>query len=188
MMCSAVVLWFQWTPSSTEPTYCDLDQWGLADNNHSLRVGRACFWAVWFLCWALSRILLQYSHHCLYQFRVSSHILILSQSIFRLLTTEGSLLACAGYGEKDKHVAAALAGNIWTSYTRNAEMVLNNDPLCMIMIQCMVRLNSLSLLGLHLRLPISWLGRDFMWIVLRDQVLYQCTLILSGGVGLWSCT
>jgi len=54
-----------------------------------------------------------------------------------LLTTEGSLLACAGYGEKDKHVAAALAGNIWSSYTKNAEMVLNNDPLSMIMIQCM---------------------------------------------------
>lgn len=57
---------------------------------------------------------------------------------FRLLTTEGSLLACAGIGEGDKHVAAALAGNIWMSYTRNAEALLSNDPLSLVMIQCMV--------------------------------------------------
>ncbi|KAF6031479.1 LAMTOR2 [Bugula neritina] len=54
-----------------------------------------------------------------------------------LLTTEGSLLACAGFGEGDKHIAAALAGNIWMSYTRNGELLLNNDSLSMIMIQCM---------------------------------------------------
>jgi len=57
---------------------------------------------------------------------------------YSLLTTEGSLLACAGFGEGDKHIAAALAGNIWMSYTRNGELLLNNDPLSMIMIQCMV--------------------------------------------------
>lgn len=63
----------------------------------------------------------------------------LLDSYHRLLTTEGSLLACAGYGEKDKHVAAALAGNIWMSYTKNAEVILDNDPLSLIMVQCMVR-------------------------------------------------
>ncbi|XP_067945926.1 ragulator complex protein LAMTOR2-like [Watersipora subatra] len=53
-----------------------------------------------------------------------------------LLTTEGSLLACAGYDDQEMHVAA-LAGNIWTSYTKNAEELLDNDPLGMVMIQCM---------------------------------------------------
>jgi len=66
---------------------------------------------------------------------------------YSLLTTEGSLLACAGFGEGDKHIAAALAGNIWMSYTRNGELLLNNDSLSMIMIQCMVSNTCVSIVS-----------------------------------------
>ena len=58
---------------------------------------------------------------------------------YRLLNSEGSLLAYAGTDvNKDSKITAAVASNIWSAYEKGGKMAFNNEGLQFMFMDCEV--------------------------------------------------
>ena len=55
-----------------------------------------------------------------------------------ILNKEGTLLAFAGYDDKNARMTAAIASSIWVSYEKYGRVAFNEDPLKSYTMQCEV--------------------------------------------------
>ncbi|BFZ17806.1 hypothetical protein BsWGS_20845 [Bradybaena similaris] len=53
-----------------------------------------------------------------------------------LLNSEGSLLAFAGFGDRDASAAGAIASSIWTSFQKSGQYSLDDGKLKCVLVEC----------------------------------------------------
>ena len=57
---------------------------------------------------------------------------------FRLLNSEGSLMAFAGKSDKRENITAAIAANIWMSNEKGTKVALPDETLQFVVLDCAV--------------------------------------------------
>jgi predicted regulator of Ras-like GTPase activity (Roadblock/LC7/MglB family) len=57
-------------------------------------------------------------------------------SLFRLLNSDGALLAFSGFHNKDARITSAIASNVWSAYEKHGHNSFREDPLQYLIINC----------------------------------------------------